>query len=378
MYLKKMSEQVIRLVEGGNPNKDSTIDRREVQLLLVQEINKFLKAEHFNVHIPLNDRVPPHTLIAGYDITPVSTGYGTQAFTKTRLSEPFPGTYWTHPSGDYWTDDDGNYFVVDGSAATLTITANGGTSYTITISSATEPSGLEWSDVVSFITFSSTEEGYFYFYGIANAGDNSDFPVSKFDWAGVSNLAATADGFTFDYDVVVSGDEAIRDAVAVSNNAISGNTGANSIELVTLEKFVLTTDTTSEAKATATLPAQPINLPRGMGVWRVYSKSDPYNPFIPLSSGENFVYGGMLDDSLELLRTYEYFDNKTLVFNRTAAQLPTDMRVQLLIVDPEVLGETDLLPVPADAEADIILAVANKLMKRQPEDNLANMNPNIR
>jgi len=131
-------------------------------------------------------------------------------------------------------------------------------------------------------------------------------------------------------------------------------------------------------KSKAILPTQPINLPRGMGVWKLFSKSDPWVSYIPVSSGEMFLYNGRNSTAIDNLNVYEYHDNKTLILNKSVTDVPVDMQIQLLVVDPEQLGEYDLLPIPADMEFEVITSVLQIIQPQRASDESNDNNQNIR
>jgi hypothetical protein len=65
--LGKISEQIWRIYSGGNPTDDQEITRKEIELLVLQTVNKLLKIETLQVNNALGDPFPPHTAIAKFD-----------------------------------------------------------------------------------------------------------------------------------------------------------------------------------------------------------------------------------------------------------------------------------------------------------------------
>jgi hypothetical protein len=378
MYLKKLAEQVIRRYNAGDPSRDNTLEKREVYLHLIQAINKRLKVEQFNVNMPMGEMVPPHASIATYALPISATGFEDTGFTRSNIGAPLTDQYYQAANGQYWINDDGDYWVASPASATLTITNVSTAVWTIAITGFTEVNGITFQDIADFFTNNSTNlnadatTGYFELQGISGSS------VYRFATDGVTAASALVDGFQFTYDLTetVSTNEEVLSLVQSSHNNILA--GTDSITFVSVDLYELTTDTQSDLQATATLPAQPINLPRGMGVWRIYSEKNPSVSWIPIQSGSTFMLDGMIDDSIDLLNTYEYFDNKTIYFNSTVAQMPSDMKVQMIIVDPEQISETDLLPIPADMEEDVITDVLRVVGMNQQEDNLNDGNPNNR
>lgn len=372
MYLKKISEEIIRRYEAGDPDGDSTLEQREVQLLVCQIINRLLKAEHLQTHLPLGESVPPHALIATYDVTPEVVSGSDKIFECTALEQPFPGEYWTTPDGSYWTDDEGNYWVVSGHEVTLSITLQSGRIYEVQISGATPPQGISFAQIIEFMNV--TTPGYIKFTGVVGT------EIMVFDISGMTDFVAASDGFTFTYDLdaVAASDEQIQQAVQSTHLAFPSSTGDTTIEIINIEKCLLTTININPSQSKITLPAQPINLPRGMGVWKLFSRNDPWNSYIPIQSGNYFMYSPNLQNSFNTLTVYEYHDNKTLLLNKGIDQLPENLQLQLLVVDPEQIGPFDLLPIPADMEDQVIVEALQILQPQRPADALQDDNPDIR
>ena len=110
---------------------------------------------------------------------------------------------------------------------------------------------------------------------------------------------------------------------------------------------------------TAKLPAFPIQLPMDMGVWSV--KSSAGLAYIPIQTGYWDLMGG-LDEGLLEDQVGFYVRGGTIYFTST----PTGtVDIELLIVDPAMLGPHDPYPVPADMEALVVERVVG-LLKGSP------------
>ena len=377
MYLKKISEEIIRRYEAGNPTAGSELNSKEVQLLVVQEVNRRLKLEHAQIHLPLGESVPPHAAIATYDIDFVDLIESSKRKSVcTQLDSPFPGSYWVTPEGQYWTESAGNYWVYTGHECTITVAQDVSNTklFTVTFAGMTAPDGISFADIVTFLT--TTGEGYFELVGSVGT------PLTAFSFSGVSNLAATADGFSFTYNIDLATIDQYTDIVKKvqpTNIAIKKKDGiTDNIEVINIRKCLFEVIPVYSDKSKATLPTQPINLPRGMGVWKLFSESDPWTSFVPVSSGEMFLYNGRLNGAIDDINVYEYHDNKTLILNKSIADIPTDMKIQLLVVDPEQLEEYDLLPIPADMEMEVIMSVLQMIQPQRVSDETNDNNQNIR
>jgi hypothetical protein len=118
-------------------------------------------------------------------------------------------------------------------------------------------------------------------------------------------------------------------------------------------------------KSAATLPVKPMKLPRNMGVWGVYPKwntdghYDFDKEFIPLQMGQ----GGLLKSQRlisDLLGQigYEVFGDK-VVFTRDIKAISQDvvLAMRLMILDIDQYSDWDMLPIPPEMEADVVMSV---------------------
>lgn len=106
---------------------------------------------------------------------------------------------------------------------------------------------------------------------------------------------------------------------------------------------------------TAVLPAFPIQLPLDMGVWAVRSSAGL--AYIPIKT-DFWDLVGSLDEGLLEDQVGFYVRGKTVTFTR----IPTaTVDMELLIVDPALLGPYDPYPIPADMESKIVDMVVQKL-----------------
>lgn len=107
------------------------------------------------------------------------------------------------------------------------------------------------------------------------------------------------------------------------------------------------------------LPAFPIQLPMDMGVWSI--KSSGGVAYIPISTGFWDLMGG-LDEGLLEGQVGFYVRGKKVHF--TSAPAAT-VDIELLIVDPALLGPHDPYPIPADLEGMVVERVV-ALLKGSP------------
>jgi len=113
----------------------------------------------------------------------------------------------------------------------------------------------------------------------------------------------------------------------------------------------------SECLYQADLPVMPVNLPKNMGIWRVYPDGCPWKPFVPIKSGDFDMAKGTPTETLEGLVGY-YQDGKKLSFTKNPG---TPVILKLVVNDPSITNDTEILPIPAEMESLVISAVINKL-----------------
>lgn len=109
---------------------------------------------------------------------------------------------------------------------------------------------------------------------------------------------------------------------------------------------------------TATLPAYPIQLPMDMGVWSI--KSSAGLAYIPIKTDFWDLMSG-LDEGLLEDQVGFYVRGRTVTFTRIPT---TTVDMELLIIDPSLLGEFDPYPIPADIELSVVERVVELLSKR--------------
>lgn len=109
----------------------------------------------------------------------------------------------------------------------------------------------------------------------------------------------------------------------------------------------------------ANLPAFPINLPMDMGVWSV--KGSDGTAYIPVRTDFWDLMGG-LDEGLLEDQVGFYVRGRKISF--TSAPTAT-VDIELLIVDPALLGPHDPYPIPADLEIQVVERVV-ALLKQSP------------
>ena len=123
--------------------------------------------------------------------------------------------------------------------------------------------------------------------------------------------------------------------------------------------------------ARAALPAMPIKLPLGMGVFHVSKTDDIFNAFVPFMPGQLQMIGEdpLLSDILgqvgyEQRGGYIYF-NKDITDN-DAVYAINEVYMLLAVKDLSLYGDWDLLPISSSMELDVIQTTFQMLTAQIP------------
>jgi hypothetical protein len=130
--------------------------------------------------------------------------------------------------------------------------------------------------------------------------------------------------------------------------------------LVTTYYVDLTSNTTQNEYVHAYLPVMPLSLPRNMGVWSVSNAAGTRDEYIPIQTGQQSLVSSQ--DSLKYLETQIAYwaEGNVINFLSDITESPfnvTKVRIQLLIVDPNILGEYDYLQIPIEMEEVVVKEV---------------------
>jgi hypothetical protein len=134
---------------------------------------------------------------------------------------------------------------------------------------------------------------------------------------------------------------------------------------------------TYAGRSRSLLPAVPLSLPRGVGIFAVHPSLDGVPDldceYIPVPPGQLGMLrrDGLLSDLLGQVG-YENFGTE-IIYNKdlTKGLVPVkEVMMRLAICDVNLLGDYDLLPIPADMEADVVSAVYTLFTGKQNQPNL--------
>lgn len=140
-------------------------------------------------------------------------------------------------------------------------------------------------------------------------------------------------------------------------NMAMGESIPNGAVVATYEDNVVTKST--NGKSQTTLPAKPMKLPRGMGVFSIFFPEKPDQEFIPLQMGQGSLIKSqpMINDLLGQVG-FEIFGEKvSFTKDITDGQNEVVVTIRLVVMDITLYDDYDLLPVPPELEWDIKLEV---------------------
>jgi hypothetical protein len=133
----------------------------------------------------------------------------------------------------------------------------------------------------------------------------------------------------------------------------SGETIPQNTMIATYEGVAVTS--MGNGKSKAVLPAQPIAMPKNMGIYLVYDSRFPDNPYIPLQRGQQALL--KVDELLnDLMGQIAYEPKNTeVIFTKDITMFGTDeVTMELCVLDITQYGITDRLPIPADYEDELV------------------------
>lgn len=151
----------------------------------------------------------------------------------------------------------------------------------------------------------------------------------------------------------------------------SGETLPDNTMIATYENITVTS--TGNGKSTATLPINPISLPKNSGIVMIYDEKNPDNFFIPLQRTQLALLRA--DELLNDLMGQIGFEpkNNTIVFTKDITMYGINkVTMELCVFDMSTYGATDRLPIPADMQDVIIQELMKDFAPVQPEEAIVN------
>lgn len=137
----------------------------------------------------------------------------------------------------------------------------------------------------------------------------------------------------------------------------------NGASVATYEGIVVTQYGT---RSKSTLPAMPLKLPRGIGVYQIFDPANMDCPFIPLEMGQfGLLKSQPLINNLLGQVGYEWYGMDIVYTTDLTQPDPINLTMRLVVLDISQYSDYDILPIPADMEFDVIQEVY-KLFATEP------------
>lgn len=365
--LRSLAEQVLLRLSGFAPSADLEVTYDDIYPTLIQTINGILKTEFIQLKMKLADDHPQEAALATFtdlEVIPYEEGL---VIGCEYLRFDLNPSEWAEADGDIWVDPDGDSWVVSGAVnVRLTTSSTGEGLYHFVVDQISFPSGITAADVVAFLTEASTAS-YIEFVVLEN-----DLPV-RFARAAMSNIVEISGGIEFDYDTldIQLAPSEIISLVRASARLLKSFVTKDGLSMTAISRCGPSYGNTSQ-RAAVLLPVQPLSLPYGQGVWRVFDPYLPDEPWIPIGNAYYGMTNGVdhtgLATFLEGKNTYTWFGGDRIVFNIERALMPDRMAVQLVVVSADKVGEFDPLPVPADFESDVVDKTFETILKVKMPD----------
>lgn len=139
----------------------------------------------------------------------------------------------------------------------------------------------------------------------------------------------------------------------LQTNLPTGNVIPNGASIATYENVLVTQ---YKNVSQSTLPAMPIKLPRGIGVWQIFRPDDVNNQFIIIDNTAEFLIIGqpVLSELSGCIAATQYGDKVQYTRDLTTPNVDTFVTIRLIVLDISQYGDWDILPIPPDMEADIV------------------------
>lgn len=150
----------------------------------------------------------------------------------------------------------------------------------------------------------------------------------------------------------------------LSVNLKMGEMIPNGASVATYDNILVRQYKTTSA---STLPAMPLKLPRGIGIFEIFSSEDPDCLYIPLEMGQKSLLNDqpLINNLLGQVGYSAYGDTIVYTQDLTTPNEDTYVTIRLVVMDISAYDDWSLLPIPADMEAQVIYDVV-QLFRQEP------------
>lgn len=156
---------------------------------------------------------------------------------------------------------------------------------------------------------------------------------------------------------------------ALNDRPLSGDVVPHGAVIATYDNQTITAYKTNYSKVA--LPATPVRLVKGMGVYHIGPVSDPFTSWIPIPAGQFQLVSQepLISDILGQIG-YEVNGSDVIFTTNLTTQTPaiTECLIRLIVMDMSTYGDYDPLPIPADMEDAVIRGVLDLYQVRNEPD----------
>jgi hypothetical protein len=149
----------------------------------------------------------------------------------------------------------------------------------------------------------------------------------------------------------------------------------NGASVATYTNIPVTQYATTRIKST--LPAFPLKLPRGIGVYQIFDPANIDCPFIPLEMGQKGLLSSqaLISDLLGQVG-YEWYGNDVIYTKDLTQPSPINITMRLVVLDISQYSDYDILPIPSDMEWEVVQDVYKVFATEPIADKLVDPNNN--
>jgi len=177
------------------------------------------------------------------------------------------------------------------------------------------------------------------------------------------------DNLTYDY-VLRMVQQAANEVLAIK---AMQPTRIGHVDIPACAQVTVTTnvETDSYGNTVAYLSYLPLELPMGLGVFRVVASNDPFRPFLPLPAGYGYAMQQITHNRMRAVLDkhicYERWGNH-IVFNKPASEIGDTVRITLLGMKPDFTTKNNPIPISVDLENEIVRRAVQMIAAVPPAD----------
>jgi hypothetical protein len=131
-------------------------------------------------------------------------------------------------------------------------------------------------------------------------------------------------------------------------------------------------DRRDNGRSSAKVPATPMSIPGGIGLFAVYPSGYPEKQYIPIPAGLLYTVTGNKVMNPLARKTYCYGNGRVTINNDEIGNGVTHVDMELCVMDISRLEEDEIVQIPGDIETQAVMAVVQLLSVDTPIDRADN------